>query len=601
MNKPNPDLFLKNFKYAPYPKIFLINTFIVLQLLIVPILETTDIGSPLFQAWLISGLIVFPFVIAWIYIARNILVRRYQNRIPLNLLLINGWLLGFCKGVATQYLSNLLHIGDSFPLDEMIIRGFSGSSLGLILSFALSLSASSSEGLLASKGIVQENERVAQQIIDLDLEIEALKKMTKEDLIKRVLEKFRAEVDLSLLSSDPERNWKKISNILQVEATSFLRYQSHELGSLKYINKSGTNYGLEFLKNTVLHIHPVVFALIQLSIGLTILYEDGNDRNISMQILANFIITLVLASIAKRVHNSFSTSNSLRNHLTVFVLVSLNVISQLIISDPLGLNLEPIYVFLVFFWQSLLIYSISFISELLDFRSRKYSELISVQEDLTDKRRVLENYHLRLRNEFSKHLHGYLVGKVLRTSSQLDEMGRTGNFSEFSQTLEDLLSEFSLEKFHDGLSKDRMSADFYNLTAESWAGFIDVKFFGDLDFFRKMHTVQRIEMAEVMEELIANAHRHGGADEISINISWLSRDTIEILARDNGSGFVKGSTQGLGFSLFESASDGHFQVNRGSESESTIALHITLYEQASGVLTKEEESATALPIAGHTP
>jgi hypothetical protein len=578
-----------------------INYLLFTQILTVPFLETNIVDSELFQSWLISGLIVYPFVMISIYLARYLFIKKYSNQIPTKFLLLCGWLVGFCKGFSTHYLANHLYIADPSPLNEMIIRGFSGGALGLFLTFAFSLKTSFQEEMLASQLIEEENTGIAKQIVDLDSEIESLKNLTKEDLVRGVLQKLRNSLDLNLLSSDPAHNWKKIATILREQTSKEVRIQSHGLADLKYKNVTSNSFLKQLWKSKNLHLHPFAFAFVQLSIGVSIVYEDWNPRGSSSQIALNFIATLVLTSIAKKVHERLHPVTPKVNHATVILLVTLNVLLQVLLSNPLGVEFNPIYIIFVIAWQMFLVYSISFVSELMIFKSEKFRELTIVQKNLIDKRRVLENYHLRLRNDVGKHLHGYLVSKVLKTSTQLDDMGRKGEFSGFSLALEELLSEFSLEKFYAGLSKDRMSEDFYKLTAEDWSGMVEVKFTGELDCFRTMHTTQRIELAEIIEELIANSHRHGGATQILIDFSWLKDGVLEILAEDNGHGVAQGFTKGLGFSLFESASDGRVSVEVGLRSHSAIRIQINLYEEASKILTKDEVPVASDQLAGHTP
>ena len=591
------NLYIRHFQYAPFPKVTLINYLLFLQLLIVPFLETHQINSAEFQAWLITGLVIFPFVICWIYLARYLFIKKYGNQIPTHLLLINGWLVGFSKGFTTQYLANVLYVKDTFPIDEMILRGLSGGALGLALSFAFTLKASFQEDLIASKNLMKKNKELAESIIDLDMEISVLKDISQTYVLVNVVKSLRKDLNLDLLSADPAKNWQKISLALRDNAAAIVRSQSHQLANIKYRKLRPQNYLIETFRNNTLHLHPFTFAFGQFSIGASIIYQDSNEIGTNTQLLANFASTLILTSIVKKIHGSLKRKDPRINLLLVLLLVMVNVLIQSTVSNPLGLDFQPVYLFFVVVWQMFLIYSISSVSELLIFKDDQFRELTSVQEDLIDKVRILEQYNARLRNDISMHLHGYLVGKVLDSSIKLENHGQKGEFAEFNEALAELLSEFSLTKIHGGMNRYEVNTEFYTSCADSWSGILDVEFLGALDFYRKLHTTQRVEIAGVIEELINNANRHGNASALQIQFTWTDSGKVEILAVDNGVGLSNSYVKGLGSSIYGAASDGNWSIENNQGSGVTVRLLIEKYDEASGVLpTDEERAAAAQPV-----
>jgi signal transduction histidine kinase len=224
-----------------------------------------------------------------------------------------------------------------------------------------------------------------------------------------------------------------------------------------------------------------------------------------------------------------------------------------------------------------------------------------IQKDLEQKRVILENYHQRVRNDISTHLHGYLVSKVHKGSIQLENFGREQDFVKFDETLKTLLSEFTLDKFRESLKRDLIGPDFFTGCKESWDGIVCVEFLGDLDFPAYVHETTRVELAQVVEEIIANANRHGGASEVSIGFSWLDKERLEITAQDNGLGIKSGYKKGLGCSLYEAASDGNWRLEGREGIGTTLHMIITLWEHEARVETIAMESAASALLERHSP
>jgi two-component sensor histidine kinase len=108
-------------------------------------------------------------------------------------------------------------------------------------------------------------------------------------------------------------------------------------------------------------------------------------------------------------------------------------------------------------------------------------------------------------------------------------------------------------------------------TTELWRGVIDVEFVVD-----ELGACQPSELGlvdRIVNELVNNAHRHGMASHVRIELS-LKLDTINLDARDNGVGLRNGAP-GLGSALLAASTQGRWTRSTRQDSTGTI-VHATL-------------------------
>ena len=604
MKQFNQPTILSEFKYTPFFKLRFVTVLLVIQVFIVPVVQNHENGntdSAAFKAWLISGLLVLPIILGLVYGSRKIFVDLFEDKIPVSHLLIFAFLIGFIKGFTTYYLVNLMHIKDSFPIDEMLVRGFGGGILGMAIAFSLALKTK----LSANHLMLLEKERqlgeIAQEIGALKGEISTLKSGSHDLLIGRVIDRLRKRLDFDLLNSDPAKNWKQISLALRDELAQEVRSESYALTEFKHTSVKARNQWWHVFMAQQIHFAPLTFSLINLAAGIASSYVDDDNWGSFGQPLLNFISSYVIICLFKKVQEKRGNPSRLFNHLLVFASIVTSCCAVL----GLKYLLQDLYVvaplYVIVPWQIFLIYSISTAFALIEFMNKKARFVADIHEDLEQKRVILENYHQRIRNDISTHLHGFLVSKVHKGSLRLENFGKEQDFVKFDETLKALLSEFTLDKFKEGLKRDLIGPDFFKGCKESWDGIVCVEFLGDLDFPAYVHETTRVELAQVVEEIIANANRHGDATEVSIGFSWLDKERLEITAQDNGIGIKSGYKKGLGSSLYETASDGNWRLEGREGIGTTLHMIITLWEHEAHVETIAMESvAFALPER-HTP
>jgi len=599
----NQPTILSEFKYTPFFKLRFVTVLLVLQVFLVPVLQSNENGnndSTAFKAWLISGLVLLPITLGLVYGSRKIFVDLFGDKIPVRHILIFSFLIGFIKGFITYYMVNLMHIKDSFPIDEMLVRGFGGGILGMAIAFSLALKTKLSANHLMLLEKEGQLDKIAQEIGTLKGEISTLKTGSHDLLIGGVINRLRKKLDFDLLNSDPAKNWKQISLALRDELAKEVRSESYALTEFKHIGVKARNQWWHVFAAQQIHFAPLTFSLMNLAAGIATSYIDDDNWGSFGQPLVNFISSYVILYLFKKVQEKRENPSRLFSHSLVFAAIATSCFAVL----GLKYLLQDLYVvaplYVIVPWQIFLLYSISTSYSLIIFMNTRAAFVADIQEDLEQKRVILENYHQRIRNDISTHLHGFLVSKVHKGSLRLENFGREQDFVKFDETLKTLLSEFTLDKFRKGLKRDLIGPDFFIGCKESWDGIVCVEFLGDLDFPAYVHETTRVELAQVVEEIIANANRHGGASEVSIGFSWLDKERLEITAQDNGLGIKSGYKKGLGCSLYETASDGNWRLEGSEGIGTTLHMIITLWEHEAHVETIAMEYAASALLERHS-
>ena len=600
----NQPTILSEFKYTPFFKLRFVTVLLVIQVFLVPVLQSNETGnndSTAFKTWLISGLLLLPIILGLIYGLRKIFVDLFEDKIPVRHLLNFAFIIGFIKGFITYYLVNLMYIKDSSPIDEMLVRGFGGGILGMAIAFSLALKTKLRANHLMLLEKQRQLDEIAQEIGALKGEINTLKSGSHDLLIGRVINRLRKKLDFDLLNSDPAKNWMQISTALRDELAQEVRSESYALSDFKHTSVIARIQWWHVFVAQQIHFAPLTFSAINLAASIATSYIDDDNWGSFGQPLLNFTTSFMIIYGFKKVQEKRENPSRLFSHSLVFAAIATSCFAVL----GLKYLLQDLYVvaplYVIVPWQIFLIYSISTSYSLIIFMNTRASYLADIQEDLERKRIILENYHQRIRNDISTHLHGFLVSKVHKGSLRLENFGKEQDFVKFDETLKALLSEFTLDKFREGLKRDFIGPVFFTGCKESWDGIVCVEFLGDLDFPAYVHETTRVELAQVVEEIIANANRHGGATEVSIGFSWLDKERLEITAQDNGIGIKSGYKKGLGCSLYERASDGNWRLEGSEGIGTTLHMIITLWEHEAHVETIAMESvAFALPER-HTP
>ena len=586
----------KEFKTAPFTDLKIVFWMMVYTSILIPFNENLNVASAEFQTWLYVGSFMSAVSILTLLIAQKILIGKYGNQVPVSIILIGAAMLGAFKGASTQFLVNHYFIKDSYHLDEIAIRAFSGACLGVLIAFVLALRAKVKEQVLSNQTLLdQENASLAEEISRLTASIYLLRNNSKDRIINKILSNLRPEIVQNLTSADPEKNWRKISSALRDGLANKVRQESYQLSNFRLPTKSRANRVWEILGFKVFNIHPRVAALVQLAASISIIYTDFAPNQTVLNLFCTTFFAYLISYLVKKLYLENVSSSKLHNVVAFFLIILFNMLTyyfvRLLIWDEVNLQ----FGILVLIWYLQMYISISAVSEVIkNFETRKLLS-DSVHEDLLDKKRVLESYEAKLRNDLSKHLHGYLIAKIQKTTSQLEGHGESGDFESFKQLMNTLLEEFTVDKFQEGLIRGEISSEFFDSFTQSWDGLVQIRFTGNLLFFERLQRTQRVEIADVIEELVINAHRHAQASNISIDFEFEDDGDLKIVATNDGLSPKETLTSGFGSRIFDAATDSRWQLLAYPAGGAEVSLRVRPYEPESDIpVSRVEFEASGL-------
>jgi two-component sensor histidine kinase len=113
---------------------------------------------------------------------------------------------------------------------------------------------------------------------------------------------------------------------------------------------------------------------------------------------------------------------------------------------------------------------------------------------------------------------------------------------------------------------------------DPWEGLITIKV--SVDPVLEMVTNDRVkDLGEVIEEIISNSVRHGGAQNISISITSLDHPDIKLVIEDDAINPLPlvPSRIGLGTKILNLVSDGRWSISH-VDAKSTVKLTMSLLD-----------------------
>ncbi len=600
LSKP-PDLVF-NFKYASFPNLKILVPLLVFTVFSVPFTEAELTETKLFLSWLGVGAIVTSVIIGLLYLMKFTFEKRYGQKIPVVMILVGGALIGALKGGTTEFFVNVLANKDSFPWDEMAVRAYSGGFLGVGLGFALSLKATYSEEISKSYNkFHDENQKLAEEIATMGQELNLLRDESQGRILKKIIQNITPIGTLDFLATDPEKNWRKISEALRVGLAQRVRQESYDLN---YVGDKPLSIKEQIQKVFLLekvNLHPRVLALVQFSTGASITYIDWNPQGSALQLIINTFVSIIVTTYFRTLLRGRANPSKAFNLFIISGVILVNGSLYALVGYILWSEFNPLFQISLFFWHTFLVLTISSVSEIIQYMNVQKDLQENVHQDLIDKRRVLKNHLENQRNEISKHLHGFLITKIHSSTTLLDHYGEKGDFESYRSELTNLLNEFTIEGLQSSLNRDVVSPDYFSNLLESWDGMIGISLQVPETLSLAIKKTQRIELAHVIEELISNAYRHGEAQLITITVRWLDEDSLEIAATDNGKGAVLPVKPGLGSKIFEMASDGNWSLRNNPSEGVHVKLIVQLYEAESQVGLNPAEHEDVAPPVGQTP
>lgn len=524
----------------------------------------------------LSVLLCVIYILFWKYLMFN---QDEEKKVPFLLVLFMGASLGAIKSLSTYYLAVFFGLFESSDFEtEAIPRLLAAIFLGIwIVATSPIISGFIDRYKKSMQDLIIFGANIEKKNYEVETEINLMKTRINHEFGDALVEIL--ESSKSYLSADNDVQQKLVlDNIVdQIRETNHtnVRPASHRL----WLESAQVLPDLDFktLLSSSLRLNPFpipIVILVFLASTIVELYTDFGFSGLLVSAI-NAVTIFVFFSIFKTIFRD----KKLR--LTDFFVVILLTISTMnIINNLLFLNQSfynsIINIFIGFFWLSYLTLAVSLLST----AKIKRDTVLSQLNTLVDKK-LLENIRLResqnmINFQLSKFMHGQIQNNLMLAASNLEKSIRNNDKNLIEVQLADLSRDIE-ENFGIINELDGKSDLFAHLESLkiAWSGICSITFEISEGFNSENRILYR-RIVEAVSEGVSNAVHHGSAQNVSITISRLSDEIVEIKISDNGSG-LQGNNQGLGNKIFENLAGKNWSLKNlpsGAGAELTLKFYL---------------------------
>jgi two-component sensor histidine kinase len=206
--------------------------------------------------------------------------------------------------------------------------------------------------------------------------------------------------------------------------------------------------------------------------------------------------------------------------------------------------------------------------------------LLASDDILRSRRQIIINTQLatkpynkeivQISRNWARHLHGRVQSQILAATFTLEKAQEASDLegvkAAFNEIVRVLLQADKLEKFEATTLKQELAK-----RTEQWSGIIEI----DMRISPELASRSGMEIhviADIVEEMITNASRHGAASTIRIELARRNPTQLSIKSIDNGSHFdIK--SKGFGSRFFDEVSQGRWDISRNAAfAETTVSV-----------------------------
>lgn len=368
-----------------------------------------------------------------------------------------------------------------------------------------------------------------------------------EQRVESVLEPLRLKVEALHGNKISPARLAEESLVIQSYVEEKIRPLSHELWQRKEVTApklSPFRLTLLTLFRTRLPIGLTIFpSTVYSLVGLVAIMPF---RDAFWHQATSTISLLVLYYLYNYFYTKFK-SKALVNSLALFLALLFPIFASRILASRFGIiELHRLGEFVGLLWFFFLLLSFGAALAVSKYHEEIMNVLRNQLNDLISEAHTKESDEVSAR--FAKYLHGEVQSELLSASMLLNQaakeknsrIGRRG----IEKTAEILRRDHSKYVVGEKLTPEaRMQK-----IVDAWAGIADVKI--DLVGSGIISEDRSSSLSDVIEELVSNSIRHGGASEISVSVSS-SSNSLAVTYQDNGARRGEGKP-GLGSSLLKS-------------------------------------------------
>jgi signal transduction histidine kinase len=543
-------------------------------LIIVPISEGAVTSWWAFWRWtLVSFISLIPVVILFFIADITIFKDREKNPLPNHYVFILGFVLGLVRGTTAgiaAYYFNILNMDNFTAPGTIVLRGINAGFVGAAAMPLISLVASAREIYASDRNALIAEKMLAQsQKSESAAVIKSLRSSMTRKVDENLLEVVKNSQEyLDEKGRSLEANWELMAVRLRKAALDTIRPFSHTLhrrGEEKTYRVHLPEL-LRYISSTV-RIEIAWVLLFYVISNLKVLYSNSAWLDAT----ANLLCRIALIYLCLRIIRSLKYRGHLKGlwqyllSLALFAVIFVQSTSRL--NEIFSLKHDSHYLHYVDAgWLVITILLVGFVSSFLHGQSAEAEFLDrEISKDQLESM-ILKREEERLSRELAKYLHGTIQSRLMASAMALERAGRKGDKKALERELAEAYKSLRVPSASYFSAPEATFKEEITKVVSKWNDLMKVKV-KIAATVRDIPSHKAQEIGNVVNEGLSNSFRHGGATEVSVNISGSSR-RVYIEVTDNGSGFA-GGKPGLGTEWFRAIAGNSWSLQAGKNNKGT--------------------------------
>lgn len=512
----------------------------------------TSTSAMTFFDWIVASSTGWAIAAA-IYALADITIFRKKDgkQYPLWVFIAFGATLGFIKGFFTSFTAFFMQGFSGVRLVDLYFRTFNGLLVGMTtLPITAFLLKAIYEYTTERNRLISDYIFLEEKVSNDDSVYEEMQSSLSEKVDKN-LTKILIEAQSKIQEgSSVEVQWQKIATTLRDTAQNAIRPLSHEIWKARRKELKLSSY--EFLRFAFqnMKFRPALVLPLYFITTFAALRHENHIWHPTFTLILKGMLVWVLLEIAQifldllrgRMKYSFE-----------FILVGIAMIHYPVVEliyKSTDYNDSPLDLIDTFWLIALIL-----ITGIVDSALRTQIYQIKTLRGLVDEKRlelIAKGRDVdRLSRDMAKYLHGTIQSKLMAAAMAVELAGRKNDKRQLDIEIDRALQSLKMPS-KDYLANSAInSLSDVNEIANKWDGIVQVSLIGieALD----ASEVEMRQIADVLNEALLNAYRHGGASKAIVKANRMPNRKIELLIEDNGEG-IKTLKPGLGSSLYSSIS-----------------------------------------------
>ena len=542
-----------------------------IAVLLSPLLFSNISDRRVATLWLVSSAMAYGVLLAWIALARLVLVSYYRNKnFSIWSLVIVGAVAGLIRQTLTNSFAGFYDL-DSSETNSVLQNGLLGSLSWMII---VPLLAALTNSLYRLNTFHQEATSTL-------LQVEATK-FSNQEAILQVKAAAREQVDNELsdllsvtrqqilnFQHEPlEVQFEKISKVLTQSAIEIVRPLSHQLSADTFRVDSRLRFR-DVLAESLRRNPFLVWSnslLIALGTFTTVSREKLSIISTVILCLSQFVLvgcTMYLARSAQRHTKNYG----------LLILVSIDLLITYVSWSLMNrfmddyLFLLPQRLFVNFMWVLIVVIGTGFLSTFVNSRDGATNIVLRTIDEAQFNILLLERELQQTKNDIARYLHGNLQSRMMALSLTIDMAKDKSSKDELASALS-IADSLLLSPFADYVQTDALPLkEEVEKVVSRWAGLLVIsKDIEDIDDKVSQHQSRAI--GATIDEAIGNSLRHGFAKSVWIRVFENASDiVVEVI--DDGVG-PRSHVAGMGSRLYDTVASKGWSLQFRTEGTGSI-------------------------------